>query len=432
MLASRKLDIVSNTDLLSPSMLKTNYAPGNHHSTSRTRLNSSASKDKRASQPASDKSLLKIWEEFVAKEKADSSSLLQRRVPFLMDPERKIISDRDGDLTLVTHLSVNKLDRLQTLVRWWNGPISVAVYCSQRSEAVQFDDFVRRNSILLRDVSVHALLELQQNMTLPYPHNILRNIALQNASGDFVFLIDADLIPSPPDAYAKLRKALQRPQLQMNNQTMFERMRHHKELLVVPVFEIYPQRGNSQSKGISAKSSAEFDGQHELGLASEEDFPRHKTRLRQMYSKNIARQWHFKKGHESSDYNHWLAFRRPKQSGGDESLPAAVPVSYPINPQPNYEPYFIGHRPSLPRYWEEFRGYGLNKQSFVAECIISGSSFRVLYDFWVSHLGHATNRDMDRLRLNQKIWNTTFVEHLRSTYNTEDPGLQMWLQKPPG
>ena len=352
----------------------------------------------------SDKSLSEMWDKL-----AENTNQTSMKIPLFFQPR-----DRDHLLlSLVTHLSVNKLDRLETLARWWNGPISAALYCSDRAQADKLDSYLSNKSVTtgLQDLSVHVFLE--QNK-FAYPHNILRNMALTNAQTKFVLLVDADLVPSPPNTYFKIMQALRQPQAEFQNQTLLDRMEYHNELLVLPVFEIYPS--------LNSTEISHFAGETELGLASEKDIPQNKTALLQLYQRNIARQWHFPGGHASSNYPKWLSHT---------TTPHAA--SYPISPQPNYEPYFIGYREALPSYWEEFRGYGLNKQSFVAECIIKGFSFRGLYSFWVSHLGHPTNRNMKQMGVNKKIWDTRFMKYLHSTYPSKTKtSLNQWFRKPPG
>ena len=56
--------------------------------------------------------------------------------------------------------------------------------------------------------------------------------------------------------------------------------------------------------------------------------------------------------------------------------------SYPIEASLYFEPYFIAHRSSLPLYYEPFRGYGFNKQSFVVETVLTGFTFHTLRDIF--------------------------------------------------
>jgi hypothetical protein len=53
-----------------------------------------------------------------------------------------------------------------------------------------------------------------------------------------------------------------------------------------------------------------------------------------------------------------------------------------------FELHVLGYRPGIPRYWEEFRGYGWDKISFFQECIAAGYEFAVLCDFYCVHLNH--------------------------------------------
>lgn len=60
------------------------------------------------------------------------------------------------------------------------------------------------------------------------------------------------------------------------------------------------------------------------------------------------------------------------------------------------EPWIIGDRLRLPWHDARYRGYGLNKQQFVAHVNATGWRFRVMYDAftvhrWVATFGSATH-----------------------------------------
>ena len=63
-------------------------------------------------------------------------------------------------------------------------------------------------------------------------------------------------------------------------------------------------------------------------------------------------------------------------------------VFYKIEYKNVYEPYVMGYRPGLPRYWEEFRGYGYNKFSWFFELHRACYEFGVLRDFFLVHMNH--------------------------------------------
>jgi hypothetical protein len=48
----------------------------------------------------------------------------------------------------------------------------------------------------------------------------------------------------------------------------------------------------------------------------------------------------------------------------------------------------LGYKPGIPRYWQDFRGYGYNKFSWFFEINKAGYEFAVLRDFYVVHMNH--------------------------------------------
>lgn len=329
-----------------------------------------------------------------------------------------------NDLMIATHVSANKWDRVFTMLDWWQGPISVSVYCSP-TLLEQMDAFWKNLEKQILDVryrvawehylTVHFYFEKGHDMAF-YPHNILRNMALHNARSEFVLALDADFLPAPIQTHRLLIDYV------LSNETMVHRMRNQKHAFVLPVFEIYPEvKAKKQENKSSSREGKEtglkfstLDDQV-VGLASADDLPTNVSDLVFMYQHNIARQWHYEPGHEPTNYKNWISFHEEhtlKASGSSSMF-----ESYPVDPTPPYEPYFIAHRPSLPAYWEQFRGYGLDKRSFVNECVFKGFTFHPLRHFWLGHLGHPSNRNVGSIFRNQKIWDLTFVPHLHALYD---------------
>mmetsp|Transcript_25098 Transcript_25098/g.28139 ORF Transcript_25098/g.28139 Transcript_25098/m.28139 type:complete len:126 (+) Transcript_25098:183-560(+) len=75
---------------------------------------------------------------------------------------------------------------------------------------------------------------------------------------------------------------------------------------------------------------------------------------------------------------------------------------YDITMGPTFEPYVLGYRHGLPRYWDSFRGYGFNKMSWFKNLDMVGYKFCTLLDYWVIHLNHNNNR---RNRKQHEDWN---------------------------
>ena len=104
------------------------------------------------------------------------------------------------DVTLTTHGTVSKLGQLLTQIAWWHGPVSAAIYIAGPTDIGAFVDFVDAHRGPLRATTFHVLMEKTK---LLYPHNALRNLALEHAESDYFLALDGDFVP-PPDAHAGL------------------------------------------------------------------------------------------------------------------------------------------------------------------------------------------------------------------------------------
>ena len=64
-----------------------------------------------------------------------------------------------SDISLVTHASVKKLDRLVVQLQVWTGPVSVAIYLKTRDDIQQLSACISQHPDAFRRTTVHALLE---------------------------------------------------------------------------------------------------------------------------------------------------------------------------------------------------------------------------------------------------------------------------------
>jgi len=100
------------------------------------------------------------------------------------------------DISISTHLTVDRLDRLQSYFRRWAGPMVACIYIRNKLEEKELvDRFVKALDVEGRK-NYHLILANARDATT-YPANILRNLALETVKSTFVFLLDIDLIPDP-------------------------------------------------------------------------------------------------------------------------------------------------------------------------------------------------------------------------------------------
>ena len=287
------------------------------------------------------------------------------------------ISNRRRDITLTTQMSSNKIKRLVALAGRWNGPISAAVRITSVEELQNLKTDLSEYLEELSNVAFHFYFEDASRL---YPHNILRNVALDYVSSIFFALFDVDFLPSPINTHHHLQSTFrQNPQL--------ENKLHNKTIFVMPAWEI--------DKVV-----------HDDAIAS--SLPIYPETKDAAINREDVQIFHFKSfepGHRSTNYSKWMS--------------NLTNVSYPIvTSEFGYEPYIIGATESLPRFFPEFRGFGFNKFSFFTELHYANYQLEVLRDYFVFHVNHKTlglNRKQQLMNSNSRCVKN-FLGHLELNY----------------
>ncbi|KAI8494752.1 hypothetical protein Bbelb_273570 [Branchiostoma belcheri] len=110
---------------------------------------------------------------------------------------------KEDTVTLVTQVSMDRITMLDRIIRHWDGPMAVALYVPTTSEKPDTNHDWKRYYInkKLRHPKFRtfcSVLAVYANVVNDeYPINYLRNLALQMVKSKYVFLLDADFIPSP-------------------------------------------------------------------------------------------------------------------------------------------------------------------------------------------------------------------------------------------
>lgn len=320
-----------------------------------------------------------LWESFPAPQNA-STHAENRFLPNLIKRNTTITKD---EIVLATHLAVPKLSVLLIQVRWWAGPVSASVLVKSAEEIDTFLKFTQQHAFAFRKTSFHIVLE---KTNLPYPHNILRNLALDYLDGDYFVALDVDFITNP-NAHPKLVN------LFATNKQFRERLLS-KIVFVLPAFERF-----------MANSTTEV---------TEEMLPRTKKELTDMYWGKKIGGFHtkgFKGGHGPTDFERWL-----KNKTDD---------IYDIRYKNGFEPYVMGYRPGIPRLWPHFRGFGGNKISWLVEIDKAGYWFGVLRDFWVCHMNHLL---LSQRKKNEMAkWNSGNWKVFKAYLSKQYPRSNQWL-----
>lgn len=343
---------------------------------------------------------------------------------FSSDPASSI----DSGITLVTHCSVDKLPRLLLQVQQWAGPVSAAIYLSSRNDIDTFLEFYHQHEEYLTLVAFSVLLEAPFDGT-GYPYNLLRNLALDHATATNYFLnLDVDFV-TPRNGHDRLASEI------LDNNLNARDMLRARTLLVLPAFEQLHEEAWDQTK----------DETMTIPVLPLPETKPDLVALLDVHRVTPFQLEQFPQGHGPTDFEKWLSIpetpsaststRTPSSglkgltlslSGGrggsssdlsQLSLRTSEDIMYEVDYQAQFEPYVIGYRPGLPRYWDSFRGFGFDKISWCMEAHYAGYQYAVLHDFFVLHLFEATantNRhDGDNAAL------SSFGEYLQDTYHVD-------------
>eukprot|EP00945_MAST-04E_sp_MAST-4E-sp1_P003321 g3321.t1 len=244
-----------------------------------------------------------------------------------------------SDITLVTQLSADRLQRIQQIARVWKGPISAAVYATKKDnfEATRLILSLWQKSELVRThVDIHLVTRDAYMADAPYPINMLRNVAWEHARTDQLFLLDVDFIPNPgmreyvKDLFPKLRriKGLE------------------KAAYVVPAF----------------------------GASTIKKWPRDRPDLVRLINLKVVKPVHAAKleaAHGATNYKRWYKTKNPFQ------------ILYELF----FEPYVVVSK-DMPRYDQRFSGYGHDKSSHIFDLYMQDYKFIVLPEAFVIHIEH--------------------------------------------
>jgi len=193
------------------------------------------------------------------------------------------------DVTLVTHLSMDRLPLLVQVVTAWEGPVSATVFVED-GQLYALHRAVETQGLLLAaggPVALHVVFG-GGGGGAHYPVNVARNVALAQVRTTHVLMVDVDLVPS-----AGLHRALQ---------AILRGSREHggrsivgpRDALIVPAFE---------TDSYSARA------------------PRDRAQLKEQYAHGLVRAFRSREwpdGHRLVDYKRFFQ-EGDKHSGGATS-----------------------------------------------------------------------------------------------------------------
>uniref|UniRef100_F1KY88 Glycosyltransferase-like protein n=2 Tax=Ascaris suum TaxID=6253 RepID=F1KY88_ASCSU len=249
----------------------------------------------------------------------------------------------DADVTLTTQLSMDRFVLFESLLAFWTGPVSAAIYLSD-SELTQLMQYLADTKVFRNrtDIALHAVFK----EGVHFPINYLRNVALNATNTPFVFLADVDFLPMP-GLYELIRKRLS------------SGLPLKGKAFVVPAFESKGYRSS-----VVPASKAELLVMLDTGQVQ------------------IFRQDVWIQGHASTDYDRWRTTQ----------------TEYSVAWRTDYEPYVVVARNETPPYDNRFVGFGWNKVSHIMSLNAAGFDFIVLPDVFIVHQPHSASFEIAKYR----------------------------------
>ncbi|CAG8552450.1 11385_t:CDS:2 [Racocetra persica] len=248
----------------------------------------------------------------------------------------------NNDVTLITQFSVNRLERFEQALASWPGPVSVVIYLTNPHDIHTLIDYFKmdKNIYLYNRVSLTIIKpDYSTDYYLKYPINKLRNIGIKTAPTDYIFVMDADFVPTS-QLYHIATSTLIPLLLQSPYPTAF----------VVPcvaLLETY--RGK---------------------------FPNTIPELQSLFRQGIAYITDPNVGHGPTGTNIFLAHQ----------LYTTLPY-YEVCYESQWEPYYIISK-NAPLYDERFRNQGGDKQQHAFSLNALGYRFFVLKEHFIYHKDH--------------------------------------------
>ncbi|ELT89685.1 hypothetical protein CAPTEDRAFT_152623 [Capitella teleta] len=247
-----------------------------------------------------------------------------------------IIKTDMGDLnqiTFVTQLTPDRLERLRRVAESWRGPMAANFYVTPKKIA----DFMHAyctDPVLQKRENIQ--LHVTQTEGLFYPSNIMRNIAVDPVKTKYVFLCDVDFVPIPG-----IEDIMQR--------YIRDGFVSDDKLIVIPAFEI------KEKEIAHPKSKREV-----LDLLDKE-----KIQLMDID--------HFDGAHKWTELDRWKTAEEP----------------YIVQWREYFEPYVVMPKDKTPRYNPRFVGRIRDKITHLMIVSATGFKFHIVPDAYTVHMPHA-------------------------------------------
>ncbi|ELU04493.1 hypothetical protein CAPTEDRAFT_192232 [Capitella teleta] len=175
------------------------------------------------------------------------------------------------DVTLMVHLTSDRIEKLLRLTENWSGPISAAIYVDNITDSLMIENICHFQS--RPNIFIHILHKVGGI----YPSSIIRNLALEEVFTEYAFLSDVDFMPAP-SVYKTSVDLIKSKNRLLSKTTAF----------VVAAFEL---KRNITPDGDAVK------------------FPRNKSDLLALQNSTLIQPFHYHPknhfGHFSTNYEAW-------------------------------------------------------------------------------------------------------------------------------
>ncbi|KAI8085147.1 glycosyl-transferase for dystroglycan-domain-containing protein [Halteromyces radiatus] len=299
--------------------------------------------------------------------------------PNQMDEEkivtRMVNSTSESLITLVSQFSVNRLDVFSNVIEAWSGPISVAIYLTERNDIHILKDFFINpmNAELYGRVSITVVKPSYNNdERLRYPINHLRNLAIMASSTPYVFVMDADFIPSTT-LYTTAQTLLTKTINSSSSSSSSSAIATNRRAIVIPCFAIHEEY-------------------------SRLPLPTTMTEVASLVDQGIAYITDPGAGHGPT-LGKEMALSLSKGSSAD---------LYEVCYESQWEPYYIIPR-DAPLYDVRFKNQGGDKQSHALQLNAERYRFLVLQREFMIHKDHAKmvwpGGGFPKAQKDRQLWN---------------------------
>lgn len=297
----------------------------------------------------------------------------------------------DGEVTLVTQCSEDRLHNLAVQTETWRGLISAAVLLWPSDGS---GDSVQKRLASVRNV--HAAAEASRGCRVSivvfeavvavgaepsfvrahYPINALRNEALARAATELVFLCDVDLVPCSGAAEALLAAS----------PALLHQCRNLRTALVVPAIELEPaETPDDGADSAAAAAKDDDDDDYESPLRIRDDARRAEVVRVASVGKPAAAEALRRSGEKKNNQSERRETKAvpfassvfPPGHRATRTCERWVDALTPYEAvyEEGYEPYVVVARSLCPWYDARFTGYGRNKIVHILALAANGWRF---------------------------------------------------------